>query len=457
MRRFPTISSTGRLLTVGFLAVAGGTVRAGDTNWPSFRGPSASGIAEGHPLPSRWDVPKNENVRWKTAIPGLGLSSPVIWGDRVFITTAVGERDDKLKVGLYGDIQPIKDDSPLSWRVICLNRKTGAIEWDAEAHKGVPKVKRHPKSSHANSTAATDGRHVVALFGSEGLHCFDVDGKLLWKKDLGLLDAGFYAVPDAQWGFGSSPIIHDGRVIVQCDVQKDSFLAAFDVNDGREIWRTPRAEVPGWGTPTVYRSGDRTLLAVNGWKHIGGYDFADGSPVWKLIGGGDIPVPTPVVSHDLIFITNAHGLMAPIYAVRTSAKGDLPTPGGPTPVEQLAWFEPSSGNYMQTPLVVGDWLYMCRDNGALACYEAATGKRLWRERLGDGGTGFTASGVAGDGKLFFTSEEGDVHVVKAAAEFQRIGINPLGEFCMASPAISEGMLFFRTQGHVVAVGEASSK
>lgn len=434
---------------VGSLNIASA---AEPSNWPSFRGQRASGLSEGHALPTQWDA--SNGVQWKTPIPGLGLGSPVIWGDKVFVTSAVSEVDKgDLKVGLYGEIKSVDDTSVHSWRVYCLDRKTGKVLWEQESYKGVPKIKRHTKSSHANSTPATDGQRVVAFFGSEGLYCYDMDGKLLWKKDLGVLDAGFYVVPDAQWEFGSSPIIHKDTVVVQCDVQKNSFLAAFDARDGKELWRTPREEVPTWSTPTIVEKDGKTLIFVNGYKHIGGYEFETGKEAWKLVGGGDIPVPTPVIAHDMAYITNAHGFMAPIYAVKTSASGTLPPPGGPTPSEHLAWFEASKGNYMQTPIVYVDWLFMCRDNGVLSCIEAKTGKQLFRERLGGGETGFTASGVGGDGKLYFTSEEGDVYVIKAGATFEQIAKNSLGEYCMATPAIAHGTIFFRTYRHVMAIGK----
>jgi outer membrane protein assembly factor BamB len=280
-----------------------------------------------------------------------------------------------------------------------------------------------------------------------------MNGKLLWKKDLGLLDAGYFMMPQAQWGTASSPTLYRDRVIVQCDVQKDSFLAAFDAKTGNEVWRTPRVEVPTWSTPTIYTQDGKPLIAVNGWKHIGGYDFATGKEVWKLKGGGDIPVPTPVIAHGLIFITNAHGMMAPVYAVKATATGDISLEGDKTANDHIAWSYRRNGGYMQTPLVYGEYLYVCRDNGVLACYEAKTGKQLYQERMGTGRTGFTASSVAADGKLYFTSEEGDIFVVKAGPAFQLLSQNPMDEVCMATPAISEGVLFFRTQGGVVAISE----
>ena len=251
----------------------------------------------------------------------------------------------------------------------------------------------------------------------------------------------------------SSPVIHNGVVVIQVDVQEGSFVAAFDVKTGEELWKTPRDEVPTWGTPTIFQGGGRTQVVLNGYQHIGAYDFETGQEIWKLKakgqGGGDIPVPTPVVSDGLVFITNSHG-QAPIYAIRTGATGRLEIsdeePG-------LEWFHRTRGNYMQTPVVYRQYLYCCSDAGILTCYEAATGKEVYRERLGSGGSGFTSSGVAVDGKLYFASEEGEVHVIKAGPEFERLAVNVLGETFMSSPAVSEGVLFFRARNHLIAVGE----
>jgi outer membrane protein assembly factor BamB len=372
------------------------------------------------------------------------------------VATAVSSEDDPtLRVGLYGNIDSVKEDVVHRWQVFCLNKNTGEILWQETAHQGIPKVKRHSKSTNANSTPVTDGKHVVAFFGSEGLYCYDMDGKLLWKKDLGVLDAAYFQAPEAQWGFASSPIIHEGMVVVQCDVlNKESFVAAFDISDGREIWRTPRQDVPTWSTPTVHGRGRDARLIVNGWKHIGGYEAATGKELWRMRGGGDIPVPTPVVAHGLVFITNAHGPGSPIYAIRLDAEGDISLKGGASSGQHVAWSIPRGGAYMQTPLIYGDYLFNCRDNGSLSCFRAKTGERLYQERIGGGATGFSASPVAADGKIYFTSEMGDVHVVAAAPEFKLLAVNSLDEIAMATPAISEGTLYFRTRGHVVAVAES---
>jgi len=279
-----------------------------------------------------------------------------------------------------------------------------------------------------------------------------MNGKLIWKKDFGILDSGFFLVPNAQWGFASSPVIHDGVVVVQCDVQKNSFLAALDLKTGQEIWRTLREEVPTWSTPTIYTNGDQTQIIVNGFKHIGGYDFKTGKEIWKMSGSGDIPVPTPVVAYNLIFINNAHGKMSPIYAIKTNAKGDISLNEKDTSNAYIAWSIIRGGAYMQTPLIYGDYLYNLRGNGSLTCYRAETGELVYKEKVGDMAS-FSASGVAANGKLYFSSEQGDVFVVKAGSEFELLSVNSMKDICMATPAMSEGMLLFRTHHYLIAVSD----
>ncbi len=422
-------------------------------DWPQFRGISATGISEGVPTPSTWNVAAGTNVLWKTAIPGLGLSSPVVWGDQLFVSTAIsGDKGAGVKPGLYGDIKSVTDDTPHEWRVYALNKKTGAILWQQTAHTGVPKIKRHTKNSHANSTLATDGEHLVAFFGSEGVYTYDLKGKLLWKKDLGVLDAGFYMVPEAQWETGSSPVIHDGVVIIQADVQKGSFLAAFGAKDGRELWRVARTDVPTWGTPTVHVVGGQPQIIVNGMRHAGAYDFKTGKEVWKLSGGGDIPVPTPVVSEGLIYITNAHGPMSPIYAIRDSAAGDISLAAGASSNTSVAWSYARDGGYMCTPLAYRGLVYIVKYNGILTVYDAKTGERKYQERLAGGTSAFTASPVAADGKVYLANEDGQVFVIKAGPAYELMTLNDMGAPVLSTPAISEGRLLFRTPQHLMAIG-----
>jgi outer membrane protein assembly factor BamB len=440
------------ILAVSVLMLPQTMTSAQESHWPGFRGLYASGVQDGCGAPTAWDVASASNVKWKRKIPGLGHSCPVVWGDRVFVTTAVDEKSDSLlKVGLYGNIAPVTGEGKHAWKLYCINRLSGDVLWEKTAHTGHPIMKRHTKSSHANSTPATDGKRVVAFFASEGLFCYSVTGEFIWKKDLGALDSSYYRKPKAQWGFASSPVIYKGIVIIQCDVMKNSFIAAFNLATGDEVWRTGRSDVPTWSTPTVYTHDGKTRIVVNGYKHTGGYDFKTGKEVWRLNGGGDIPVPTPVLAHGLIFIANAHGKLAPIYAIKTDAVGDISLKDKATSNEYVAWSYRRGGAYMITPIAYGEYFYNCRNNGSLRCYNARTGEQLYRERLGETGDGFTASPVAADGKLYFTSEEGDVYVVEAGPEFKVLAKNAMDDICMASPALAPGMIIYRTRHYLMAL------
>jgi outer membrane protein assembly factor BamB len=421
-------------------------------DWPQFRGISAQGISEGTPTPSDWNVADGKNVQWKTAIPGLGLSSPVVWGNLACVSTAIsGKADANIKPGLYGNIEPVEDDTEHEWRVMCLDKTKGNIVWQQTAYKGIPKIKRHTKATHANSTLATDGQKLIAFFGSEGLYAYDMKGKLLWKKDLGVLDAGYYMVPAAQWETGSSPIIYDNTVVVQADVQKGSFLAAFDADSGKELWRTTRDDVPTWGTPTVHRVNGQTQLIVNGMRHAGAYDFKTGKEIWILKGGGDIPVPTPVVHDGLIFITNAHGAIAPVYAIKETATGDISLTDGKTSNDYVAW-SARDGGYMCTPLVYRGLVYIVKFNGVLNVYDAKTGEKKFTERFKEGTSAFTSSPVASDGKIYLANDDGQVFVLEAGPTFKQVAVNDMTGPVLATPAISEGRLLYRTGTHLMSIG-----
>ena len=421
-------------------------------DWPQFRGIRANGVDETHPAPLTWNMEKNRGVVWKTPIPGLGHASPVVWGDAIYVATAISAKGDAgVRVGLYGDIKPVEDDTPHEWRIYALDKKSGAIRWQRTIVSGVPKIKRHEKATHANSTLATDGERIIAFLGSEGLYGFDMKGTQLWKKDLGVLDAGYFMVPEAQWGTASSPILHDGVAVIQADVQKGSFLAAFDASTGRELWRVPRNDVPTWSTPTVHAVNGRTQLIVNGMRHIGAYDFKTGEVIWSMKGLGDIPVPTPVVHDGFVYITNAHGPGAPVFAIRETATGDISLPEGSTTSAGVVWSYPRGGGYMATPLVYRGLLYVLNYNGALMVYDAKTGERKYQQRLADGTTAFTASPVAADGKVYMTSEDGRVFVLKAGPAYELLSTNEMSESTLATPALSEGLMIWRTQKHVLAI------
>lgn len=425
-------------------------------NWPSFRGPAASGVADGQHPPLTWDGRTGRNVRWKTPIPGLGHSCPVVWGDRVFLTTAVsGDAKAGIRPGLYGDVDSVNDATVHRYCVLCLNLHDGRVLWERTACAGVPRVKRHLKSTHANSTAVTDGRHVVACFASEGLYAYDPDGNLLWKRDLGLLDSGFFFNADYQWGFGSSPVIYRDTVILQCDTGKNSFIAAYRLDDGSKVWSTPRDEIPSWGTPTVVEANGQAELVTNGTKFARGYDPQTGKELWRLGRNAEITVPTPIFGQGLIFVTSGYRPIQPIYAVRPGARGDLSPKDGKTAGGSLAWSKKRGGPYLPTPIVYGEFLYTCSNSGIVTCYEARTGKEIYKERL-PGRGGYTASPVAADGRLYFTSEESGVRVVKAGPKFQVLASNPLGDVCMSTPAICDGMLLVRTLHHLYGIGRPAT-
>jgi outer membrane protein assembly factor BamB len=267
--------------------------------------------AQGRAVERLPELESGANVRWRKAVPGLAHSSPVIFGDRLYLTTAVREGgESELKVGLYGDVASVADEGVHEFAVLCFDKRTGEELWRRQSWKGTPHFPRHPKGSFAASTPATDGKRVLAFFGSEGLFCYDAQGELLWKRDFGPLSAAFFMMPDAQWGFSSSPVIPGDMVILQVDVLGDCFVAALDLRTGEELWATPREDVPTWSTPTVDVREGRAQVICNGFKHAGGYELESGEPLWWLSGGGDIPVPTPIVAHDLICLTSAHGMLS---------------------------------------------------------------------------------------------------------------------------------------------------
>ena len=455
MVRATRLAAASAVLSLTFLqtGASGASSARPGVDWPQFRGIRATGIDDRHTVPTQWDVARKDGIKWKTPIPGLGHASPVVWGSTVYVATSIsGEKEAGLKVGLYGDIAPVNDTTPHEWRIYALDKNTGAITWQKTVLTAVPKIKRHTKATHANSTLATDGERIVAFFGSEGLYAFDMTGKELWRKDLGVLDAGFYMVPEAQWETGSSPVIHDGVVVVQADVQKGSFIAAFDARSGKELWRQTRDDVPTWSTPTVHEVNGKTQLLVNGMRHVGAYDFKTGSVIWKLSGGGDIPVPTPVASEGFVFVTNAHGMMAPVYAIKETATGDVSLKDGATTNAAVAWSYPRGGGYMATPLAYRGLLYVVTYNGVLTAYDTKSGEKKFTQRLADGTSAFTASPVAADGKVYLASEDGRVLVLKAGPAYELLATNDMAESTLATPALSEGMLIWRTQNHVLAVG-----
>jgi len=424
-------------------------------NWPGFRGVGARGVAASTNLPIRWNVETGENIAWRTAIPGLGLSSPVIWGDRVLLTTAVSSNPTMIfEARLKGERDNRQDPSEQECRVLALDKRTGRTVWNRLAVKTKPRVLRHPHNSYASPTVASDGKHVVAFFGSEGLYCYDLAGRLMWKKDLGILDQGAFDAPDYQWGSASSPVLWHSRVFLQVDMQRDSFLAAFDADTGEERWRIQRPDTkPSWATPTVVETKEGAELAVNGVGYIKGYDVETGRELWRLGGTSMIPVPTPFTANGLLYLFSGYYRnQRRSYAIRPGiASGDIT--GNQ---EVVAWVR-EEAPYLSTPVAAGKYIYAFgnRGTGILRVYDAMTGATVYECRIAQG-TGASASMIAaGSSHVYAINEDGEVYVLKAdASQYSELAVNQMNEPVMATPAASGDWLFIRGTQHLFAIRAA---
>ncbi len=423
-------------------------------SWPSFRGAQAAGVADGQHLPDRWNAATAGGVLWRTPIPGLAHSSPIVWGDLVFVTSAISSRKDAtFKRGLYGDGNASEDRSRQRWMLYAVDKRTGKIRWERTASQGEPLDKRHIKSTYASASPATDGRIVVAWFGSQGVYAYDLAGALRWKVNLGRVDVGAYDIPTYEWGPASSPIIWNGLVIIQCDTQADSFLLALDAETGETVWKTDRDELPSWGTPTVVTTPAGPELVTNASNFVRGYDPTTGRELWRIGGSSKITAPTPIFAGGLHVVASGRAPERPIFAVRPGARGDLTLPKGQTDSTQVAWSKTGRGSYMPTPLFYRGLLYVLANNGVFDAYDALTGRDVYSQRLPLVGSGFSASPVAADGKIYLSNEDGEILVVQAGPTFVHLSTNSVGETVMATPALSEGVMYVRGSSSLFAIGK----
>jgi outer membrane protein assembly factor BamB len=342
---------------------------------------------------------------------------------------------------------------------MALDTKTGKPVWQQTAYEGTPREKRHIKATYANATPATDGRYIVAFFGSQGLYAYDMAGTPMWKKDLGVLNTGAYDLPEYEWGTASSPIIYKDLAIVQCDTQNESFLLAADIRTGDTVWKTIRHELPSWGTPTVLPvKGTRSAeLITNASNFIRGYDPDTGAERWRLGGSSKITAPTPIVTDDLIIVASGRAPERPIFAVRPGARGDITLKKNASSNAHVAWHKTGRGSYMPTPLIYDGVLYVLANQGVLDAYEVRTGEEIYRERIPHEGSGFSASPVASDGKLYLSSEDGDIFIVRAGRAFEIVGRQRMGEPLMATPALAGDTMYVRGQRHLFAVSRAARR
>jgi outer membrane protein assembly factor BamB len=423
-------------------------------NWPAFRGANASGVGDSQGAVVEWDVAAGKDILWKTPIPGLANSSPIVWGNRIYITTAIsGAGDTTFLAGISGNIRSHEDVSEHTFKLYALDAANGSIVWEKEVHKSVPRTKRHPKASHASSTAVTDGQRIVVLFGNAGiLASYDMNGQQIWKKDLGVIDMGYVQDPTAQWGHSSSPILYQNSTIVQIDQLKGSYIAAFNLADGAELWKTTREdETSSWGTPAVVAGTGGDELITNGTR-VRGYDPKTGKLRWTLAPNSLITIPTPIAGGGLVYVTGGYMPARPIYAIRPGGSGDISLPTGTLSSERIPWSSDREGVYIPTPILYRDILYALNNTGILTAYNAATGERVYRGRVGTGGA-FSASPIAADGRLYFSNEDGDVFVVRAGKDYVQIAVNRMGEPITATPAVSNGVLVVRTTKALYGIGQ----
>jgi len=429
-------------------------------DWPSFRGIRGNGVADGFQIRTQWNADpasgKLSGILWQQKVPGLGHSSPVIAGNKLFITTAISTNGKSpLVVGAGGRPEAADDHGEQSWVVLCFDKRTGNELWRQTARKGRPRATRHAKATHANTSVTVEGDRVVAFFGSEGLYCFDLDGNLDWKRDLGVIDISKYGIG---WGFASSPALFKDQIVIVCDDPKKPFIASLRLADGKEKWRVSRMGVceRSWGTPFIHSVGDRTQIVVNGWPWVMSYDLETGNEIWKIRGGGDNPVPTPFAANGWVYVTSAHGGQSPIYVVKPDANGDVTPSTNNSENQSIVWSTQRGGAYMSTPVVYRDLLYLGNSNGTVRCFHAKTGEPIYQKRLAVG-AGIISSLVAADGKIFCPSENGVVYVLAAGREFKTLARNKMGSPCFATPAISEGVIYFRTTEKLIAISQPTAK
>lgn len=434
-------------------------ILSADANWPQFRGLQA-GVATDDPnLPDTWGT--SENVIWKIDIPGRAWSSPVVWGDHVFVTAVVnatGPEESLKPTGAYigrslggsmtgGDLSIA--DSPHRWMLYAIDFRTGRIRWERAFHTSVP-LSKHQKNSHASETPVTDGDRVYVYSGHAGLFAFDMAGKPLWSKPMAP------AKTRSGWGSAGSPVLHNDRVYIVNDNDERSFIAAFDKVTGAEVWRVDRDEGTNWSTPFVWENDRRIEIVTTGTRAVRSYD-RDGKLLWQLSGMSSIHIPTPFSRHGLLYINSGYvaDSAKPVYAIRPGATGDITLKNGATSNEHIVWSHPTLGSYNPSSIVYGDYHYMLLDRGIMLAHDARTGKEIYAHQRITSGTLFTASPWAYNGKIFALSEEGDTYVIEAGPQFKVLGKNALDEMTLATPAIANGSLIIRTASKLYRISKAA--
>ncbi len=413
-----------------------------DANSPQFRGPRSDGVATGTNLPVAWSA--TSNVMWSCPIPGKGWSSPIVWGDRVFVTSAAGPGSveappDKL-ASMADHVRGVASTNEHQFLLHCVDWETGSQLWSRCAHTGVPPGLIHPKNTYASETPVTDGERVYAYFGNVGLFCYDLDGRELWSRKWGSFKMGW------NWGTSASPVLHGDLLLVLNDNHEQSFLAALDKRTGKDVWRVERDEKSNWTTPFIWQNDQRTEIVTSGSGKVRSYDLS-GKPLWELRGMSGVTVPTPFAVDGLLYLASGcgHSSQRPVYAIRPGASGDISLQEGASNNTHIAWCQHQAAPYVTTPLVYDGILYVLLDQGFLAAYDARTGTPVYgKQRFTSGKGAFTASPWAYDGKIFCLTEAGETYVVEAGPEFRVLNVNRLEEAALATPAVARDSLILRT-------------
>lgn len=489
------------LFTLTLFVVTTFSLVRGD-DWPQFRGPNGSATSTEDNLPTRWSTTKN--IAWKVKLPGYGWSCPVIWGDKVFITTAVTDKQQKPSGGFDkggfgkggfdkgnfgkggkggfgkggfgkggfgpGGMKGRVPDTVYKWEIHCLSATDGKTLWKKVAAEKKPTTSVHSSNTYATETPVTDGNRVYAYFGAAGAFCYDLDGNFLWKANLGT-----YRV-FAGHGTASSPVLADGKLIIQCDNDEKSFLVALDAKTGKEVWKTPREERTGWSTPLVWKNKERTEIVCVGGSHVRSYDPSTGKQLWQLAGTSGQVKASPVANDTVLFVGSGGGMGGigfgpgggfgggraggfggsgkPLFAVKAGSSGDISLTGKAESNASVAWKQTQAGPATPSLLLYQGYLYVLEDRGGiLCCHDSKTGKQLYKERI-PGARSFTSSPWAYGGNVFCLDDAGTTHVVKAGPEFEVIASNKLGEMAWSSPAAAHGSLFLRTVDHLYCIREA---
>ena len=391
---------------------------AGAAFWPRWRGPSGQGVATDGSYPDRWSA--TENVLWKTPVPGTGNSSPIVWGDYVFLTTAY--------------------DGGRRVSVLAYRRSDGQLLWETEAPEGPTDSRSHFKNGHASATPSTDGERIYVSFGARGLFALDFTGEILWRRDLGTMAA--------YHGAAGSPLLYKDRIILYQDQYRNSFIAAFDARTGQELWKTSRDASVGWGTPIAVHVAGHDEIIVNSQRQVQAYDPDGGAELWRCRGTTYEVIPTPVVGYGMVFC--ASGRAGPTLAITPGGSGDVSG-------THVVWRSPRGSPFVPSPVLYGDQLYMVNDMASIATsLDARTGEAFWQGRLGVARReGFSASPVAVNDQVFFTNDNGDTFVLRAGRTFELLHVNSFGEQVLASPALVGGRWYFRTGRNLYAIGQPS--